>query len=731
MLNVDTASLIKINGAITNADGGAVAVTDISNDGRYILYTGGLSGKQVFLRDTQLGTTRKLTNGDGDSSQAHLSPNGQFVVFRSEAKNLVAGDTAGKDDIFVLDLQSGAIKRVMAAGGEQGNGDASYAAITPDGRYIAYASTSTNIVPISGELTLLNDIFLHDTVTGATTAVSAGMPDKQGYRRDVFISDDGRYITYTGGIEANPGPSSIIRYDVATGASTSLVVPASGEQADFSLGDVTSDGRYVVFESRINNLVAGDTNSRGDVFRYDTATGALERVSVSSGGVEGNRDSDTPTISDNGRYVAFISDANNLVAGDTNGNLTLDIGADVFVRDMDTGTTIRVSLQSSGAQWSSPRMTNAIIADDGKSITFTEVDGVYKVALTGIDEVVGRTVVGTGGNDVLQGAAGDDILQGLGGNDVLRDSAGNDTLDGGDGVDTAVFASTMRGSTITPSGGNRVVTHGGQTDTLVSIEEIQFADGRMVYHPQDAIAQVARLFNAALGREPDQAGLNFWASAIKGGASLTTLADGFIGSPEFAQRYGVNLSNEAFVTAVYKNTLGREPDAGGLGFWVSALNAGSSRGQVLRDFSESTENVQKTASLVAAGIWDVDDQAVQIARLYDTVFSRRPDVDGTMFWKNGMQNGGVSLLSVANSFTGSVEFQQKYGALGNRDFVSAMYQNALHRPADADGLNYWTAALDAGGSRAQLAVDLSESAEHVGLTLNGTMDPSTPGILFA
>lgn len=358
------------------------------------------------------------------------------------------------------------------------------------------------------------------------------------------------------------------------------------------------------------------------------------------------------------------------------------------------------------------------------------MDGVYKISLTGINEVVGRTVVGTNGNDLLQGGAGDDNLQGLGGNDVLIDSAGNDTLNGGDGFDIAQFSTGLRGATITTSGGNRIVTHNNQTDTLISIEEIHFADGRMVYNPQDGIAQVARLFNAALGREPDQAGLNFWASAIKGGVSLTTLADGFLSSPEFAQRYGSNLSNDAFVTAVYKNTLGRNPDADGLGFWVAALNAGSSRGQVLRDFSESAENVQKTAGLVAAGIWDVDDQAVQVARLYDTVFSRKPDLEGTVFWKTAMQNGSSSLLSVANAFTGSTEFQQKYGALSNRDFVSAMYQNALHRAPDADGLNFWAGALDAGTSRAQLVVDLSESAEHVQLTLAGTMSATTPGIEF-
>jgi len=728
MFNVDTASLTRINSTLTGPDGGAVALTDVSADGRYVVYSGGLGSKQLFLRDTKLGSTIQLTTGSGgDSSQGRITDDGKFLVFTSAANNVVAGDTAGKSDIFLMNLETKATSRIMAAGGEQGNGHASYPEITPDGKFIAYSSESTNIV--SGEGGVLRDIFLFNTQTGATTAVSAGQPDFN-YKSNPMISADGRYVTYSGQFNGNPMPGVIVRYDTVTGTSTALAVPVTGQNDNLLLDDATPDGRYVVFESRQNNLVPNDTNTSADIFRYDTLTGQTVRVSVSTGGTEGNDDSVDATISSNGRYVAFVSDATNLVAGDTNRG-TNGVGRDVFVRDMETGVTVRASVQSSGKEFSFPMFRTAHIADDGSSIVFGEVDAIYKISLTGINEAVSANIIGTAGNDVLNGGTGNDTLQGLGGNDTLINSLGNDTLDGGDGFDIASMGYGLRGTTISGNASERTLTHGSQTDKLVSIEEIHFADGRMVYNPQDGVAQVARLFNAALGREPDQAGLNFWASAIKGGVSLTTLADGFLSSPEFAQRYGSNLSNDAFVTAVYKNTLGRTPDADGLGFWVSALNAGSSRGQVLRDFSESVENVQKTAGLVSAGIWDVDDQAVQVARLYDTVFSRKPDLDGTVFWKTAMQNGSSSLLGVANAFTGSTEFQQKYGSLSNRDFVSAMYQNALHRAPDADGLNFWTGALDAGASRAQLVIDLSESPEHVQLTLAGTMSATTPGIDFA
>ena len=730
MLNVDTGSLIKINSTLTGADGGAVQLTDFSSNGRYVVYTGGLGSKQLFLRDTQLGSTVQLTAGTGgDSSQGRITDDGKFLVFTSAANNLVDADTAGNDDIFLMNLETKAVTRILASGGAQGNGDASSPEITPDGKYIAYASESTNIV--EGQGGVLQDIFLLNTQTGATIAVSAGQPDS-GYKYLPIISPDGRYVTYVGQAAGNAMPAVVMRFDSVTGTTQALAVPAVGQNDNFTLNDATPDGRYVVFDSRQNDVVTNDQNSSSDVFRHDTVTGETVRVSVSTTGVEGNDDSEGATISDNGRYVAFWSDATNLVAGDTNRGINSSgVGRDVFVRDMDTGVTIRVSLNADGSQFTSSAFRTAKIADDGSSVTFNAVDAIYKVSLTGINEVGPITVVGTAGNDFLTGGAGDDTLQGQGGNDVLVDSAGNDTLDGGDGFDIAVFTNGLRGTTISTNGGNRVVTHGNETDTLTAVEEIHFADGRMVYNPQDGIAQVVRLFNAALGREPDQAGLNFWATAIKNGVSLTSLADGFIGSPEFASRYGSDLSNEAFVTAVYKNTLGRDPDAEGLNFWVSALTAGSSRGQILRDFSESAENVQKTAGLVAAGIWDADDQAVQVARLYDTVFSRTPDLEGTVFWKSAIQNGAATLLGVADAFTSSTEFQQQYGGLSNRDFVSAMYQNALNRGADAEGLNFWTAALDAGGSRAQLVIDLSESNEHIELTLAGTMNPTTPGILFA
>src|SRR5206468_8005529 len=121
----------------------------------------------------------------------------------------------------------------------------------------------------------------------------------------------------------------------------------------------SADGRLVAFHSDATNLVAGDTNGATDVFVHDRQTGTTERVSVPSGGTEGNGFSAGPALSADGRFVAFHNTATNLVAGDTNGK------TDVFVHDRQTGTTERVSVASDGTQGNGPSSGAALSADGG------------------------------------------------------------------------------------------------------------------------------------------------------------------------------------------------------------------------------------------------------------------------------------------------------------------------------------------------------------------------------
>ncbi|MBD0273537.1 MAG: DUF4214 domain-containing protein, partial [Acetobacteraceae bacterium] len=174
-------------------------------------------------------------------------------------------------------------------------------------------------------------------------------------------------------------------------------------------------------------------------------------------------------------------------------------------------------------------------------------------------------------------------------------------------------------------------------------------------------------------------------------------------------------------------------EAEGRKFWVDSLDRGTSHADVLVSFSESAENKAGTAALVQGGIWDRNEAAAEVARLYDTVFGRSPDAPGLVAWKDAIEGGRATLTQVADAFTKSAEFQTQYGNLGNREFANALYVNTLDRPADQAGLDHWTGVLNAGVSRADVVLAFSESAEHVNLTSHSIQSetPGEFGILFA
>jgi Tol biopolymer transport system component len=204
--------------------------------------------------------------GNNDSSYPSISSGGRYVAFSSTATNLVAGDNNGHSDIFVHDRQERRTTRVsINSDGGEGYNDSSYPSISSDGRYVAFSSTATNLV--AGDNNGRSDIFVHDRQERKTTRVSINSDGGEGHGR-------------------SRRPS------------------------------ISSDGRYVAFESPAINLVAGDNNGHSDIFVHDRQDRKTTRVSINSDGVEGNNDSSYPSISSDGRYVAFSSTATNLVAGD-------------------------------------------------------------------------------------------------------------------------------------------------------------------------------------------------------------------------------------------------------------------------------------------------------------------------------------------------------------------------------------------------------------------------------
>ena len=231
--------------------------------------------------------------------------------------------------------------------GVQGNRDSEYPSISADGRYIAFESEADNLV--AGDTNGYSDIFVRDHNTGITTRVSVSSSGGQGSNASTSpsISGDGRYVAFVSRASNlvagdTNGNSDIFVHDRNTGITTRVNVNSSGGQAigvSYS-PSISADGRYVAFYSIASNLVSGDTNGQMDIFVHDRDTGITTCVSVDSGGVLGNGSSYDPFISADGRYVVFDSSASNLVSGDTNGV------SDIFVHDRNSGITTRASVDS-------------------------------------------------------------------------------------------------------------------------------------------------------------------------------------------------------------------------------------------------------------------------------------------------------------------------------------------------------------------------------------------------
>ncbi len=343
--------------------------------------------------------------------------------------------------------------------------------------------------------------------------------------------------------------------------------------------------------------------------------------------------------------------------------------------------------------------------------TFTSVaptaGGTYTLHVSVANHaVVPLTLTGS----TLYGEAGNDTITGGSASDTLVGGAGNDTLNGGDGADTAGFSGVRRQYTTSSTS---VTGAGDGTDTLTSIENLSFVDGILSFDLNSEAAQVLRLYTAGLGRVPEQAGLDANVTVLRQ-SGLTGLAASIVNSPEFALRFGA-LSDAAFVDQLFRFALGRQSDAAGVQAWVNLINSGYSRAQVLIGFSESLENRNLTAHLVAPGLWMPDAEALFLARLYDATLDRLPDAAGLATWV-GIMDGGMTVSQVVAAFVGSPEFANRFGALSNQAFVELMYQTCLNRAGDASGVGYWTGQLNGGASRVSVVLAFSESPEHIALT---------------
>ena len=370
----------------------------ISSNGRFVAYgssatnlvSGDTNGENdVFVRDRQNGTTERVSisthgaQGNGWSQLPTISGGGRYVAFMSAASNLVHIDSNLDWDIFVRDRKNGTTKLVsVASGGAASNGYSQGAFISADGRYVTFESGASNLV--SGDTNGAGDAFIRDLDTGRTTLVSIRPDGKQFAEtsRPIAISADGRYVAFNLD-QPRTGISLAFIRDRGTGTTRRLSIGIDGAKAndDVFAGGISANGRFVALTSTATNLVPGDTNGEQDVFVRDLATGDTRRVSIGPQGVQADGGSGIASLSADGRYVAFDSGAANLVARDTNDDL------DVFVHDRQLGLTRRISLGRNGAEGNSTSQHGAISADGQFVTLFSRATNLIRGDTNGVVDV--------------------------------------------------------------------------------------------------------------------------------------------------------------------------------------------------------------------------------------------------------------------------------------------------------------------------------------------------------
>lgn len=368
----------QANGPSTNAS--------ISDDGRYVafeseatnLVLGDTNGvKDIFVHDRLTGATERVSvdsagnQANGPSFAPAISGDGNVVAFSTWASNLVAGDTNGFEDVVIHNRATGATVLVsVSSTGGPANGTSYDPSLNSDGSFVAFSSSADNLVP--GDSGGRYDIFLRDMVAGATTRIWAASNSA----RDPALSADSNFVVFQSYSSSTDSPGQAYLHDRRTGSTEVVSLSQYGQPGSapspFTEPEVSDDGWYVVFDS-LAPLVEADVANL-DVFLRDRQSSVTERVSTKPDGTSDGLNSWDPSISSDGRFVAFASapegtvSTQGLVPGDTNGN-----AAGVFVRDRLLMVTRRVSLSGAGPA----------ISADGHFVAFGGVTDIFVVDLQG------------------------------------------------------------------------------------------------------------------------------------------------------------------------------------------------------------------------------------------------------------------------------------------------------------------------------------------------------------
>ena len=391
----NTTVLVSGNLSGTGGGNGSSMLGQASTNGQFVVFQSDASNlvpndtnnaTDIFVRDLVAGTTTlvsaPISGGPTKlaSTDPVMTPDGRFVAFISRATNLVSRDANGIADVFVRDLVAGtnqlvSVNALLPSGVNNPFIVMATPVITPDGRYVAFFSVATNLVPaVPGTTT--GEVYVYDRVAGTMTwastnaaaIVSALFQQINAPSYHPQLSDDGRYVTFKTGATASSGVAVILQYDSVLGTTTIINTNEIGGAVDVdeTYGpEMTSDGRFIAFAEH-----EGATNSGySSVHVWDTQLASDTLVSDDGSGVPANTTSHTPNISPDGRFVAFLSNATNLVGNAVAG------GFHVYLRDLQSNTMQLVDVDTHGVGSADDTLTSLSLSADGRFVGFSSPDG--------------------------------------------------------------------------------------------------------------------------------------------------------------------------------------------------------------------------------------------------------------------------------------------------------------------------------------------------------------------
>ncbi|MCU1357981.1 MAG: TolB-like protein [Acidimicrobiales bacterium] len=534
-----------------------------------------------------------------------LSANGLWLAFSRPG-----GGT------YIKSLLSGAVTLVSVNQAHTAaNKPSTVVGINTTGTQIVFETTATNM----GEgAATADDLYLRNLDLDSTTRLNylpASFTPTAAKPGESTMADGG-LIAFTSAANRiylrSPADGTSEQVDVS-----SAEVSGNGGSKEPS---VSNDGRYVTFTSSGDNLVTGDTNFVADVFRRDRQTGTTVRVSLGAASAQLQLGSRESSVSNDGRYVAFTSDAPNAVVNDTNTD------ADIFRRDVMLGVTQRVNLANNLAQALGDSSHPDISTDGGRVVFESKAENLDTSAVkNGKPDIFERDLAGgttkqfglvgaAPGQAPNQGTSEPSFSSATG--DVAFVSASNNVVqnDSNSASDVFVERTEILGpfNTFQEFLDRQELDFGDSPypNEYTTVTELKFGKltpshmivtlAKVPAYAQD-LAPVARLYQAFFHREPDFNGLNFWVKRHATGTKLSKVAASFAGSSEFKTAYGT-LDGTDFVGLVYGNVLQRKPDPAGLAHWVKKLADGMSRGDLMVAFSESSEGKRFLAPEVDATV---------------------------------------------------------------------------------------------------------------------------------